>query len=96
MLVYTAGRVDRPVGFFVSHANLGYQVLIFFKPVIRPKFVNNFIPVRISLNKVECLEFLSIFWIRIGVIRIRAVDLHSFFADPDPAVFLNADPDPAA
>ena len=25
---------------------------------------------------------------------IRAVDLHSFFADPDPAVFLNADPDP--
>ena len=24
----------------------------------------------------------------------RAVDLHSFFADPDP-VFLNADPDPA-
>ena len=25
-----------------------------------------------------------------------AVDLHSFFADPDPAVFLNADPDPAA
>ena len=25
----------------------------------------------------------------------RAVNLHSFFADPDPAVFLNADPDPA-
>ena len=24
----------------------------------------------------------------------RAVDPHSFFADPDPAVFLNADPDP--
>ena len=24
----------------------------------------------------------------------RAVDLHSFHADPDPAVFLNADPDP--
>ena len=23
----------------------------------------------------------------------RAVDLHSFLADPDPAVFLNADPD---
>ena len=23
----------------------------------------------------------------------RAVDPHSFFADPDPAVFLNADPD---
>ena len=25
----------------------------------------------------------------------RAVDPHSFFADPDPAVFLNADPDPS-
>ena len=24
----------------------------------------------------------------------RAVDPHSFFADLDPAVFLNADPDP--
>ena len=31
----------------------------------------------------------------LGVIS-RAVDPHSFFADPDPAVFLNADPDPAA
>ena len=27
---------------------------------------------------------------------IRAVDPHSFVADPDQAVFLNADPDPAA
>ena len=27
---------------------------------------------------------------------IRAVDLHSFFADPDPGVLLNADLDPAA
>ena len=26
----------------------------------------------------------------------RAVDPHSFFADPDPAVFQNADPDPGA
>ena len=25
----------------------------------------------------------------------RAVDPHPFFADPDPAVLLNADPDPA-
>ena len=24
-----------------------------------------------------------------------AVDSHSFFADPDPAIFLNADPNPA-
>ena len=24
----------------------------------------------------------------------RAVDPHSFYADPDPADFLNADPDP--
>ena len=29
-----------------------------------------------------------------GPIWIRAVDPHSFFADPDPDVFLNADPDP--
>ena len=28
--------------------------------------------------------------------EFRAVDPHSFFADPDPAVILNADPDPAA
>ena len=27
--------------------------------------------------------------------QIRAVDPHSFFADPNPAVFLNVDPDPA-
>ena len=25
----------------------------------------------------------------------RAVDLHSFFSDPDPAVLLNVDPNPA-
>ena len=24
----------------------------------------------------------------------RTVDPHSFYADPDPAVFLNVDPDP--
>ena len=28
--------------------------------------------------------------------RSRAVDPHSFFADPYPAAFLNADPEPAA
>ena len=34
-------------------------------------------------------------WSNIGL-YIRAVDLYSFFADPDLAVFLlNADPDPA-
>ena len=27
-------------------------------------------------------------------IPCRAVDPHSFYVDPDPAVFLNADPDP--
>ena len=26
--------------------------------------------------------------------KTRAVDPHSFYADPDPADFLNADPDP--
>ena len=32
------------------------------------------------------------------IIRLpaRAVDQHSFFADPDPAFLFNADPDPAA
>ena len=29
-----------------------------------------------------------------GSIYGRAVNQHSFYADPDPAVFLNADPDP--
>ena len=28
--------------------------------------------------------------------KVRAVDLHSFFADPNPAALLNAVPDPAA
>ena len=28
------------------------------------------------------------------ILSTRAVDPHSFYADPDPAVFLNADPDP--
>ena len=27
-------------------------------------------------------------------VESRAVDPHSFYADPEPAVFLNADPDP--
>ena len=31
---------------------------------------------------------------KIDRFHIRAVDLHSFYVDPDPAVFLNADPDP--
>ena len=29
-----------------------------------------------------------------GLGQSRAVDPQSFYADPDPAVFLNADPDP--
>ena len=32
--------------------------------------------------------------VKIMKVQLRAVDPHSFFADPDPAVFLNADPDP--
>ena len=28
-----------------------------------------------------------------GLLKIRAVDPHSLYADPDPAVNLNADPD---
>ena len=30
-----------------------------------------------------------------GIVLVRAVDPHSFFADPEPADFLSADPDPA-
>ena len=29
-----------------------------------------------------------------ALVRAMAVDPHSFFADPDPAVFMNADPGP--
>ena len=36
---------------------------------------------------------MMLIYLTFGLIRIRAVDPHSFFADPDPAVFLNADPD---
>ena len=32
--------------------------------------------------------------VRLWSTQARAVDPHSFYADPDPAVFLNADPDP--
>ena len=31
---------------------------------------------------------------KIDRFHITAVDLHSFYVDPDPSVFLNADPDP--
>ena len=54
-------------------------------PVPTPKDYNvvNILRVRYFLNNFRHL-------------RSRAVDPHSFFADPDPAVFLNDDPDPAA
>ena len=42
-----------------------------------------------AVNKFSCFDLKSISWARV-------VDPHSFFADPDPAVFLNVDPDPAA
>ena len=32
--------------------------------------------------------------VNIFLVESRAVDPHSFYVDPDPAVFLNADPDP--
>ena len=31
----------------------------------------------------------------VGILQNRAVDPHSFVSDPDPAVFLHANPDPA-
>ena len=37
---------------------------------------------------------MSTVFFTITTFTVRAVDLHSFFADPDPAVILNADPDP--
>ena len=37
--------------------------------------------IRVSVSKESCVS-------------IRAVDPHSLYADPDPAVFLNEDPDP--
>ena len=37
----------------------------------------------------------EVFLMLLPVLLDRAVDLYSFFADPDPAVLLNADPDPA-
>ena len=37
--------------------------------------------IRVSVSKESCVS-------------IRAVDPHSLYSDPDPAVFLNADPDP--
>ena len=39
-----------------------------------------------AVNKFSCFDLKSISWARV-------VDPHSFFADPDPAVFLNVDPD---
>ena len=30
------------------------------------------------------------------MVRTRAVDPHLFYTNPDPAIFLNADPDPNA
>ena len=54
-----------------------------------PKF-NFFISMtRFEFSGKKYLELIPIF-------HIRAVDPHSFFADPDPAFLLNADPDPAA
>ena len=42
-----------------------------------------------AVNKFSCFDLKSISWARV-------VDPHSFFADPDPAVFLNVDPNTAA
>ena len=45
-----------------------------------------------------CLQYLYMYKkkLRITDALGRAEDPHSFFVDPDPAVFLNADLDPAA
>ena len=68
-------------------------MLIFFHPISSQKTVISF------------LTFLYIFFLYPNnnlhvagtfIRAIRAVDLHSFLADPDPAALLNADPYPAA
>ena len=50
----------------------------------------------LAIAKFNSLLALSSLLIKSCKLRVksRAVDPHSFFADPDPAVFLNADPDP--
>ena len=52
-----------------------------------------------NATKYSQLENDILLWSSMGPHRItsgkgRAVDPHSFYADPDPEVFLNADPDP--
>ena len=39
-------------------------------------------------------SYSNILALKVKTVPNRAVDPHSFYADPDPAVFLNADPDP--
>ena len=70
--------------------------------------INNFLPVLYNKYHQQCRFSPPVSLSRIGKIKltpirqlswklrgkIRAVDPHSFFADPDPALFMNADPDP--
>ena len=52
------------------------------------------VPVCLTVNLTPFAFILSyIYMCGSRSVLARAVDPHSFFSDPDPAVFLNADPD---
>ena len=54
--------------------------------------INKQLPVYFWNDKIYIYIYI---FVMIKYVCFKAVDLHSFLADPDPAVFLNADPDPA-
>ena len=59
------------------------------------KQIKNIVNRVLQIYYIYSLQYMNTFTQNI-ILYFRAVDLHSFFSDPDPAVFLNADPDPAA
>ena len=59
----------------------------------RPTFVNQFTKDGPEILYSPDREMFLATSVDTGYIFCRAVDPHSFFADPNPDVFLNADPD---
>ena len=82
----------------MSGAAVGVVVLVVLLAAVGVAFLNGSAPKVFRLCACfPCVIPTDPFGRHQGVyILLRAVDPHSFFADPDPAVFLNADPDPAA
>ena len=58
--------------------------------------LHNYVVPSLRRPLVPSRKWLTSPYLYTGYVPGRAVDPHSFFADPDPAVLLNADPDPAA